>query len=288
MKATQLGISSAISVRLGLYWADVFQANVLVCFPTLTDLKDFSKHRIQPVIEASQHLQIRMSKKAVANVTMRQIGTSGFWFGRGLAHEVLSLPIDLMIVDELDSAPQEAIEVSERRLSGLLSEGMIRKIGVPSVPGYGVAKAFEESDRRVWHVRCDACGEWNPIFGFEAFEANVDVAQLRLVCRERDCRRPIDISAGEWVPAFPDRDIRGYHLPRLLTPSPRVLKSMVENSRKVRPDQIERFRTHDLGEPFVSAENRLSIRADPGLRRSFAATGGLGSGADAGSCCLWD
>jgi hypothetical protein len=34
----------------------------------------------------------------------------------------------------------------------------------------------------------------------------------------RKCRRRLDVRAGEWVATYPDRDVRGYHLPKLVVP----------------------------------------------------------------------
>jgi hypothetical protein len=264
-KGAQVGIST-LAIRLGLFHADVFARKIVYCFPTDIELREFSRHRIKPAIEASAHLRSRMSKAGVDNVALRQIG-HGWWFGRGLSKPVESIDCDLLILDELDSADQANVEASEWRVSGPHSAGMIRRIGVPSVPGFGISQLYEESDQRVWSCRCE-CGTWNPIRGLDAFEHNVDQERMLLVCRE--CRRPLDVRAGEWVPTYPDRDVRGYHLPKLIAPGQR-LEVIVKNSRKTRPDQVQAFHNRDLGEGFSPADSRLSLEqvracVDPELR----------------------
>src|SRR5581483_6972343 len=147
-------------------------------------------------------------------------------------------------------------------------EGMLRRVGVPTYPGYGLALAYENSDQRAWHVRCQHCRESNRLYGYDAFVANVDQEQFALVCRK--CRRRIDVASGEWVAAYPDRDVRGYHINKLLLPTARLDK-LVANSQKTRPDQREAFMQRDLGQPYASDEHRLTleqIRAcvEPDLR----------------------
>jgi hypothetical protein len=256
MKATQCGIS-ALAIRFALYVADVMGGVAIYCFPSDRTLRDFSRQRIRPIIRNSPHLLDRIPPGSVDNVDQRQIGTTGWLYCRGTMSPVLSTDADAIVFDELDSADQQNVEISERRVSGPQSAGLIRRVGVPSVPGYGISAAFEASDQRVWTVKCSACGERNPMRGAEAFAANVDQERELIVCRK--CRRRLDVQgAGEWVATFPDRTTRGYALPKLIVPGVKLDK-LIANSKKTRPDQRESFMQSDLGEPYAAAENRLGL-----------------------------
>jgi hypothetical protein len=256
LKAAQTGIST-LAIRFALYHADVHGHVCLYTFPTDGELQDFSRQRIRPVIRASPHLLERIPARAVDNAGLRQVGATGWLYCRGTQRPIDSIDADVVVFDELDYSDQANIEASERRVTGPMSAGLLRRVGVPTVPGFGISAAYEASDQRVWTVRCGACGEHNPMRGAEAFAANVDQEQLAIVCRK--CRRRLDVQgAGEWVPTFPGRDVRGYHLPKLIVPGVR-LDELVANSRKTRPDQVEAFHNRDLGEPYAAAEHRLSI-----------------------------
>jgi hypothetical protein len=253
-KGTQVGIST-LAIRFALYHADAHGHVCLYTFPTDRELGDFARQRVRPVLRASPHLLERMPASAVDNVGQRQVGAGWVYF-RGTNKPIDSIDADVVVFDEFDYSSQENIEASERRVTGPMSAGLLRRIGVPTVPGFGISAAFEASDQRVWTVKC-SCGEWNPMRGAEAFAANVDAKALAIVCRA--CRRRLDVQgAGEWVPAFPDRDVRGYHLPKLIVPGVR-LGELISNSKKTRPDQVEAFHQRDLGEPYAPSENRLSI-----------------------------
>jgi hypothetical protein len=255
VKATQVGVST-LAVRWALFHADVHGRVCLYTFPTDRDLADFSRQRIRPVIRASPHLLERIPSGSVDNVGQRQVG-AGWLYCRGTQRPIESVDADVVCFDEYDYSDQANIEASERRVTGPMSAGLLRRVGVPTNPGFGISAAYDASDQRVWSVKCGACGEWNAMRGAEAFAANVDVEALAIVCRK--CRRRLDVQgAGEWVATFPERDVRGYHMPKLIVPGVR-LGELVANSKKTRPDQRQAFYNRDLGEPYAPSEHRLSI-----------------------------
>ena len=153
-------------------------------------------------------------------------------------------------MDEYDLIPKEAIPVAERRLSGPRSRGLIRRIGWPSIDGYGMAKRYEESDRRRWFVKCRACKKQQFLRFFERqaregdeggdglpnmTSAHVDVMRAVIVCGK--CGKTITgqmVAAGQWVAEFPDREARGYHVHRLLVPA-RELEAADPGEHEHRP-----------------------------------------------------
>lgn len=262
-KATQTGWSTG-AIRLALFWADVYAWSVLYTFPTDIELRDFSRKRIQPVIRASEHLRGRMLSDQVDNVGQKQIGQGWISF-RGLSRPVDSIDVDAMLIDEYDTSDPAVLTDTEYRMSGAESADVVRRIGVPSIPGYGIDKHYEDSDQRHWTVRCAACNHWNPMNGYESFCQNVDLDAAALVCAA--CRRMIDVrgdglrSPAEWVAAYPDRAVRGYHAPKHLVPGRKVLERLIRNSKRTRPDEVEAFHRRDMGEAYAPAEGRLSLEA---------------------------
>lgn len=257
VKATQIGWSTG-AIRQAMFWADVYSWSVLYTFPTDKELTDFSRKRIKPVIRASEHLRSRMTGDSVDNVGQKQIGQGWISF-RGLSRPVDSIDVDALIIDEYDTSDPAVVTDTEYRLSGAESADIIRRIGVPSIPGWGIDQKYEESDQRAWTVRCEACNHRNRLKGYEAFCQNVDQDLVMLVCAL--CRRPIDVRHGEWVAKYPDRAIRGYHAPKLLVPGRKVLARLIRNSRRTRPDEVEAFHRRDMGEAYAPAEGRLSLEA---------------------------
>lgn len=260
-KATQMGWSTG-TIRVALYGADVRQRNVLYTFPTERELSPFSQQRFGPVIRASERLQARMRQDdgmKVENVFTKRFGFDGWLHLRGCEKPIESLPIDMAIFDEYDYSNQENIAASEYRVTGPNSAGLIRRLGVPAIPGAGISRLYLKTDQRAWTVRCEACGEWNRLYGLDAFQHNVDQDRVLLVCRRKDCRRALDVLKGEWVAKHPDRTVKGYHAPKLLMPGPRVLAGVIADSRKTRPKEIQEFMNRGLGQAWAPPEGRLAL-----------------------------
>src|SRR5207248_8853944 len=98
----------------------------------------------------------RIPAAAVDNVGQCQVG-QGWLYCRG-TQPIESIDADVVVFDELDYSDQANIEASERRVTGPMSAGLLRRVGVPTVPGFGVSAALDASDQRIWTVKCDACG----------------------------------------------------------------------------------------------------------------------------------
>lgn len=264
MKSTQVGMS-AWSVRWGIYHADIRGATGLYIFPTATDMYDWADVRIKPLIDASPYLRGRILPDDPANKGVRKIGL-GFIVFRGSEskRKLDSIDADHLIIDEYDTCSQANIPDAERRLSGPLSKGLIRRLGVPSIPAYGISGQYELSDQRKWHVKCQACNEWQTI----TFHENVDQNTGERVCRK--CMKPVDVATGQWIATYPDRDVRGYHVTRLIAPTIKM-HDIVKASKKRSPGEVQVFWNKDLGEPYAPAEGRLS-------REALAAAQGIGGG----------
>lgn len=263
-KGTQVGVS-AWALRWALYHCDLRGLTCLYVFPTLSDVYDFSDARIKPVIDSSQYLRGRVLPDDPQNKGLKKIGLGFIYFrGSESKRKLDSVDADLLVLDEYDTLAADNVPDAERRLSGPLSKGLIRRVGVPSIPGWGIARAFDESDQRKWHVKCEADGEYQPI----TFHENVDQARKIIVCRK--CQKPLDVSKGEWVAAYPDRDIRGYHVTRLIAPTANIA-DIVKASKKRSPGDVQVFHNKDLGEPYAPSEGRLS-------REALAAAQSIGGG----------
>lgn len=255
-KATQLGIS-AFLLRWALYHADTRRQNALYVFPKRQQMYDFADARIKAAIQASPYLKKRIPNSHVANKGLKQIGL-GWLYARGSESkdDLDSVDADVLCLDEYDTLRQENIPDAERRISGSRN-GLIRRVGVPSLPGYGIDKLYEQSDQRRWTVKCGACGEQQ----YLDFKGNVDTENKLLICWV--CHKPIPgeaVAAGEWVAKYPDRSVKGYHMPRLIVPN-LDLTNIVKASEKTSPSEVTVHHNKDLAAAYAPEEGRLSDAA---------------------------
>lgn len=264
-KCTQGGFSEW-ALRVALFHADRGRTAMYV-MPDDAHLKDFSNMRIKPVLRKSEYLRSRMVDGSVDNVGLKEVGLGWVAFrGANSPGAVISVPADVLILDEYDLLDPENLAEAEQRVTGPLSAGLIRRLGVPSLPGWGIDAVFAAGDQRAWTVKCWECDEWNRLEGSYGWARNVDKQRNVVVCGR--CREPIDVrgrrrekhTGAEWVARYPDRSVRTYTIPKYAIYGVNVA-GIVERSQRKRPLDVEKFHRNDLGEPFTPADARLSHEA---------------------------
>jgi phage terminase large subunit GpA-like protein len=151
-KATQVGISAYL-LRWVLYWPDQRGLTGLYVFPRRKQMYDFADARVDAAIRRSEYLAARVGNpgadmKGVDNKGLKRVGTGWVYFrGSESEDDLDSVDADVLCMDEYDRLKAANIPVAERRVSGEHSLGLIRRVGVPSVPN-GAARP--SSRRRAW------------------------------------------------------------------------------------------------------------------------------------------
>ena len=262
MKATQLGISAWL-VRWALCWADMHAARVLYIFPRERQLLDFSDGRIKPLI-LGEYLRTRVPPASVMNKTLKSVGLGIVYFRGSEAEAGLeSIDADALCLDEHDLLVQAHIPIAERRVGGQDSLGLIRRIGFPTISDHGIHREYKKSDQREWTVKCQACGEWQAL----TWADNVDLVRAIRVCRA--CRAPLDVAVGEWVASHPGRTTRGYHVTKLILPSPEIVPRLIEASQEQVAYKRQIFYNRDLGEPWEAEGARLTAAMIAAAQRGY-------------------
>jgi Phage terminase large subunit gpA, ATPase domain/Terminase large subunit gpA, endonuclease domain len=266
-KGTQLGISACV-VRWAIYEADRNGNTVLYVFPTETHVHDFSDARVTPMVDGSDYLDERRGDPF--NKGLKRFGGRGLVYFRGAENKraLDAVDADGLALDEYDTLNQKNIPDAERRLSGPLSKGLIRRVGVPSLPQFGIGEQYDLSDRRKWLVQC-GCGHlsddaethdalvtprgrgWQEL----DFWRSIDQERGIVVCA--GCAEPLDVAKGRWVAQNPSSGVIGFHVWRALVPNTR-LTELVAASRKTAPYEVEAFINKDLGRPYAAKEARLT------------------------------
>lgn len=283
-KSTQVGMS-AYAWRWGARRADQFSDTVIYIFPTDRHVTEFGDERIEPSIGDSEYLQSRIRPGYVKNKHQKRIG-GGWMYLRGSTSRAgaQSVAGDSLVFDEYDELDRANVAQMERRLSGAKAAGReprIRRLGVPTLPAWGIAAEFDRSDQRYWHVTCPACGEEQPIewernvrwtvsttdevmsAAFDEYVDADDVVKAWRACRACDFsleaprgERFGPIHAGRWAATRESRT-RGYHVSRLIVPNTDLIE-IVKNSRKTGAYEVIAFWNNDLGYPYSPEENGLT------------------------------
>lgn len=277
IKSTQIGMS-AYAWRWAVRQADQFGETGVYIFPTDSHVTEFGDERIEPAIEESPYLQKRILPRFVRHKKLKRIG-GGFLHLRGSNSKAgaQSVAAQYLVFDEYDHLDPQNVPQIERRITGARQLGKtprIRRLGTPTIEGFGIAQAWDSSDQRVWMVVCEECGvsqqvtweenmRWlNPgnekvmRAGHDDFDpANVkEIERAWRVCS--NCEAELDVRLGAWEAQRPGAKVIGFHATRLIVPRT-DLEQIVIASRSKRPMEVEAFENNDLGRPYSGTEISL-------------------------------
>jgi len=258
IKAAQLGVTTWAILR-SLH-ACLSGLTVLYYFPTKTDVLDFSRSRVNPLIAANSFLTRAIKETDTAG--LKRIGDAYLYF-RGMQSTVgmKSVPADVVVFDELDEATPDAKALARERLSHSDYRRMV-ELSNPSLPGYGIDEAFQESDQRAWMIKCQSCGHWSAM---EAEFPKKLGEEVRVIRAREDgtfyracvrCGGELDISQGEWVAEYPDRPVHGYRISQLISSKIAPGEIMREYQKCKNP---ERFYNLKIGVAWADSQSVLSV-----------------------------
>ncbi len=254
-KAAQMGLTSKAMLRVSYGARYRGYRGILYLFPSKSDVTDFSKGRIDPLIDENPET-IGKWLKDTDSANIKRIWNA-FLYLRGMKSRVglKSIPVDFIIFDELDEAAQNALDMAMERM-GHSEFKEVLKLSNPTLPDYGIDKAFQETDQRYWLLRCEKCGDYTCLE--DTFPDCLITLNGKVIRACQKCKGELNPSIGEWVAKRPSiTDKRGSHYSQLF-------------SHFVEPgDILHQFRTTNnltdfynlkIGNAYVEAENRLSIQ----------------------------
>jgi hypothetical protein len=254
-KAAQMGLTSKAMLRTIYSLQFKKYRGVLYLFPSRSDVLDFSKGRISPLIEENE--EIARMVRDTDSAGIKAIG-KGFLYLRGMKSRIglKSIPADFLIFDELDEAPQNAVDMAMERMSHSEYKE-VWKLSNPTLPDYGIDKAFQETDQRHWLLKCEKCGESTCLE--DTFPDCLLEIGGRVIRACGKCKAELNPAlGGEWVAKKPSiSDKRGYHYSQLFSQfvSPAEILHQFRTTTN-----LTDFYNLKIGVAYVEAENRLSIQ----------------------------
>ena len=257
-KAAQIGGTTWAILRS--FHACITGLNVIYFFPTRTDVLEFSKSRVAPLLVDNPFLSRMMTDTDTAG--LKRIGDAHLYL-RGMQSTVgmKSVPADMIVFDELDETSPAAKTMAKERLAHSDYKRTV-ELSNPSLPNFGIDELYEKSDQRHWTLKCPSCNQWTALD--KEFPTKLG-QEVRIILPRSDesfyracpkCSAELDLARGEWVADFPSRSIHGYRISQL-------------TSSKVDPGEIlEEYRTTrfptrfynlKIGIPWADLERRLDI-----------------------------
>ena len=271
-----MGISEYLVVDQ-IHFADVHGGTGMYVFPAFAQLGDFVQERIDPPLQASYYfsqicgmsnipMKDRLFVGGTHKVSLKRVRNGHVYFRGASRSHLLSVAVDQMTLDEID-----AIEAIQPKAESWATERLghsnfkwMRFASIPTYDDVGIDAKWQMGTQHEWHIKCDHCGTWQ----FLEWDKNVvvtgadspDTVSAQVVCEK--CRRPVnrlEYEPGwcEWVPRYPDREMKSYHISKLYS-SRVTMDYLARASINHRPGQQQLFYNSHLGEVYRPAGDYVS------------------------------
>lgn len=305
-KGAQLGLTTVFIVKSAHYiikrgW------HCLYLLPLKAGSVQFVQGRIDPIIDSNKTLSAEFKRVDNRNQKATVKGVKWYIRGTNIHSELREIPADFLILDERDVANEAHMGDAYARLQGSEIQRSY-ELSTPTVDGHGVYSddGYPASDQMQWWVPCPHCGSKQVL----TFEDNVlphlgdTLEECQDSCRCIHCggvftdeQRAAANAEGTWVPLNPDRELRGYHLSQLNSPTAKLAMpkfGILVNWFKGQTDsgKLKDFYTLGLGLPYTAPGDKFTaelLRQQCGnysIGGGFLSTSGYYIGIDQGQNVL--
>lgn len=224
-KAAQMGFTEW-ALNIAFYFMDVLRRDVLYVLPNSRPVaSDFSITRFDKAVELSPHLKRMFSD--TSNVGLKRSGTANFYLrGSNSESGLVSIPVSLVILDELERMVQENVPLALERTAGQVERRHVM-LSTPSVHGEGINALFLRSTQDHWCFRCPSCSRHielkfpDNIVIYGQTEFDPEIKKTHLICNlckatlhHQDKINFLSTKNADWV-SNQASIIRGYYVNQL-------------------------------------------------------------------------
>ena len=252
---------------------------VIYILPTDRIVYEVTPRRIDKLIERVSFYQANCSRHPKHSDTKSQkklFTTDCHIVGANQVLNFFEKAVDVLIFDELDKCDQNNLIFAMDRL-GSAQGSLIRKLGNPTESNFGIDAEYEASDKKQWHIKCEHCGEWQPLDWFQNIVRQEDDGHFvplsdddggkDLVPLCHHCKKSLNrLADGEWVAELTERGISGRHVSKLfakmgndtlgLPPLRSLFKTFTES--RGNPSKEQHFWNNDLGLAYNASGSKIT------------------------------
>lgn len=267
-KAAQMGFTENV-LNIAFFHMDIKSTDVLYVLPSkMPDASDFSTARFDSALELSPYLGKMFT--SVKNVGHKMAGSVNFYLrGANSRAGLKSVPVGLVVLDELDEMNEENVPLAWERMSGQL-EKRIWKISTPTIDDFGINKEFKVSSQNHFFFKCPCCSRYTELVFPDSIVITADslldprIEETHIICKE--CGGRLEhadkinfLNRSTWVEGYPQSSVQGWYINQLYSPT----ITPVDFARKYLkaqedPTEEQEFWNSKVGVPYEIKGSRLT------------------------------
>lgn len=260
-KGAQLGITET-ALNLTFAAIDINGRSVLYLLPaSKPDASDFSASRFDPALEMCPRLREIFTE--TMNIGHKRAGSASLFIrGSRSRSQLKSLPVGLIVFDEVDEMVQENIPLALERTSGHEFKQFLF-ISTPTIPDHGINEYFRNSSQHHYFFRCPHCSRYIELQfpdNFVICGEHMDdpkVFDSHLICNY--CKHTLDHQAkvdmykdAKWIPSHTDAIYTGYYINQLYSCTIKPHDLAISYLRaQYSPADAQEFWNSKLGLPYI-------------------------------------
>lgn len=268
-KAAQMAYTETALNRC-FFAIDIHGYSVLYILPSSKpDASDFSTSRFDPALELSPHLREMFS--SVKNIGHKRAGAANLFIrGSRSRSQLKSIPVAVIIFDEVDEMVQDNITLAEERTSGQTHIEMFL-LSTPTVEETGINIYFLDSTQNHYVFKCPHCGRYTELLPDESLIITAEdkndpsIKNSHYICKE--CKHVLNHNTkrewlkeramggtAHWEPMFANMEAEGFWIPQLysmarIAEPPRLARYILE--AKENPTKEQELHNSKYGLPHT-------------------------------------
>ena len=285
MKSAQVGATEILLNVIG-YYIDQDPSPMLVMQPTLQMGQAFSKDRLATMIRDSEKIRgcvkdPRSRDSGNTVLSKKFPGGNLNIVGSNSASGLASRPIRIVLADEVDryeaSAGSEGdpISLATKRTTTFWNK-KIYLCSTPTVKGLSrIETAFEESDKRYYHVPCPECNKkqvlkWKNIVWEENKPETASYACDHCGSVINESKKQWMLKHGEWIASDTSSNTAGFHISELYSVWS-TWADMAKNflEAKKNPEMLKTWINTALGESWEEQGETVEYETLLGRRLNY-------------------
>ena len=284
MKGAQLGVTEVL-INIAFYTIDQLHRDVLYVLPTTKNASDFSKARFNSALYHSEYLKHLFTN--TNSIELKQAGSNTLYIrGSKGDSNLKSIPVGVLLLDEVDEMSQRAISLALERLSGQLSK-TVWGISTPTIPNFGIHRLFNGSTQEHFTFKCPCCGKLTELTWPECVEMvgehPTDPRCMESYLKCKECGGKLDhdakpdwLGSAFWQPSNHGANpaVRGFAVSQLYSFTVHPGELVAAHLRGLGDEAANvEFYNSKLGLPFIGDGARVSERDIDACVRGYSKDG---------------